>query len=35
VQAVEDEELALAGFSAGMFRNLNTPDELEAAREAG
>jgi molybdopterin-guanine dinucleotide biosynthesis protein A len=35
VQAVEEEELALAGFSAGMFRNLNTPEELEAAREAG
>jgi len=31
VQAIEEEELALAGFSAGMFRNLNTPEELEAA----
>ncbi len=35
VQAIEEEELALAGFSASSFRNLNTPQELEAAREAG
>ncbi len=35
VQAIGEEELALAGFSAGMFRNLNTPEELDAAREAG
>jgi molybdopterin-guanine dinucleotide biosynthesis protein A len=35
VQAVDEEELARAGFAASSFRNLNTPDELEAAREAG
>jgi molybdopterin-guanine dinucleotide biosynthesis protein A len=35
VQAVDEEELARAGFAATLFRNLNTPDELEAAREAG
>jgi molybdopterin-guanine dinucleotide biosynthesis protein A len=35
VQAIEEEELALAGFAASSFRNLNTPEELEAAREAG
>jgi molybdopterin-guanine dinucleotide biosynthesis protein A len=34
VQAVEEEELARAGFPAGMFRNLNTKDDVEAAREA-
>jgi molybdopterin-guanine dinucleotide biosynthesis protein A len=34
VQAIEEEELARAGFAAGMFRNLNTKDDLEAAREA-
>jgi molybdopterin-guanine dinucleotide biosynthesis protein A len=27
-QVVEEEELAGAGFSAEMFRNLNTPEEL-------
>jgi len=35
VQAVEEQELAGAGFAATVFRNLNTPEELEAAREAG
>jgi molybdenum cofactor guanylyltransferase len=35
VQAIEEEELAAAGFSAGMFCNLNTKEELDAAREAG
>jgi molybdopterin-guanine dinucleotide biosynthesis protein A len=33
--AIEEEELAAAGFSASMFRNLNTREELEAARDAG
>jgi molybdenum cofactor guanylyltransferase len=33
VQAIDEEELEGAGFSAKMFRNLNTPEELtEAAR---
>jgi molybdopterin-guanine dinucleotide biosynthesis protein A len=35
VQAVDEEELARAGFAASSFRNLNTPEELDAAREAG
>jgi molybdopterin-guanine dinucleotide biosynthesis protein A len=35
VQAIEEEELARAGFAASSFRNLNTPEELDAAREAG
>jgi molybdenum cofactor guanylyltransferase len=33
VQAVEAEELAEAGFSPRIFRNLNTPDDLRAALE--
>ena len=33
VQAIEEEELAEAGFSPRLFRNLNTPDDLQAARE--
>jgi molybdopterin-guanine dinucleotide biosynthesis protein A len=33
--AIEEEELAAAGFSPRMFRNLNTREELEAAREVG
>ena len=34
-QAVEEEELLGAGFSAEMFRNLNTPEDLaEATRKA-
>jgi hypothetical protein len=28
---VSEEELAAAGFSASMFRNLNTPGDVEAA----
>jgi molybdenum cofactor guanylyltransferase len=32
-QAVEEQELERAGFSASMFRNLNTPEELGQARE--
>ena len=30
-QVIEEAELAAAGFSATMFRNLNTPEELRAA----
>ncbi len=33
VRAVEEKELQAAGFSAEMFRNLNTPEELAAATE--
>lgn len=29
---IEEEELAAQGFSAGMFQNLNTPEEWERAR---
>jgi molybdopterin-guanine dinucleotide biosynthesis protein A len=29
---IDEDELARAGFSAEMFRNLNTPEELEQAR---
>ena len=29
---LEEEELALAGFSAGMFRNLNTPEQWHQAQ---
>ena len=29
---IEEEELAQAGFSAEIFQNLNTPQELEKAR---
>lgn len=32
--AIEEEELAARGFSAEMFRNLNTPEELAAAGRA-
>jgi molybdopterin-guanine dinucleotide biosynthesis protein A len=35
VQAIGEEELGRAGFAAGMFCNLNTKEELEAARDAG
>lgn len=35
MQVIEEEELARAGFATSSFRNLNTPEELEAAREAG
>lgn len=31
-QAISEEELAAGGFSASMFRNLNTREELAAAR---
>jgi molybdopterin-guanine dinucleotide biosynthesis protein A len=29
---IEENELVRAGFSAEMFRNLNTPEELEKAK---
>jgi molybdopterin-guanine dinucleotide biosynthesis protein A len=32
-QAIEEQDLERAGFSASMFRNLNTPEELGQARE--
>ena len=32
-QSIEEQELERAGFSAAMFRNLNSPEELEEARE--
>jgi molybdopterin-guanine dinucleotide biosynthesis protein A len=35
VQAIGEEELGRTGFAAGMFCNLNTKEELEAARDAG
>jgi molybdopterin-guanine dinucleotide biosynthesis protein A len=31
VRVIEEDELATAGFSTGMFRNLNTKEELEQA----
>jgi molybdopterin-guanine dinucleotide biosynthesis protein A len=34
-QTVAEEELKAAGFPSTMFRNLNTREELEAAREVG
>jgi len=34
-QEIQEEELRPAGFSAGMFRNLNTPEELAEARAGG
>jgi molybdopterin-guanine dinucleotide biosynthesis protein A len=30
---IEESELVRAGFSEQMFRNLNTPEELEKAKE--
>ncbi len=33
-QVIREEELEAAGFSLKMFRNLNTREELEAARES-
>jgi len=33
VQAIAEQELQAAGFSAAMFRNLNTPEELAEASE--
>lgn len=35
VQAIEENELTGAGFSSRIFRNLNTEDDLEAARREG
>lgn len=32
-RALEQEELEAAGFSANIFRNLNTPEELESERQ--
>jgi molybdopterin-guanine dinucleotide biosynthesis protein A len=32
---IEEDELVRAGFSAEMFRNLNTPEELEKAKTWG
>jgi molybdopterin-guanine dinucleotide biosynthesis protein A len=32
---IEEDELVRAGFAAEMFRNLNTPEELERARSSG
>jgi molybdopterin-guanine dinucleotide biosynthesis protein A len=29
---IEEDELVRAGFSAEMFRNLNTPEDLEKAQ---
>jgi molybdopterin-guanine dinucleotide biosynthesis protein A len=29
---IEEDELVRAGFSAEMFRNLNTPEDLEKAK---
>jgi molybdenum cofactor guanylyltransferase len=34
-QLITEEELKAAGLSSNMFRNLNTREELEAARDAG
>jgi molybdenum cofactor guanylyltransferase len=34
VQAIDEKELESAGFSPKMFRNLNTREELESARNA-
>lgn len=34
-QAIGEEELEAAGFSTGVFRNLNSKEELEAAGRAG
>jgi molybdenum cofactor guanylyltransferase len=34
VEAIDETELKNAGFSAHMFRNLNTPEELNRARQA-
>jgi molybdopterin-guanine dinucleotide biosynthesis protein A len=31
-RVIEEKELVCAGFSAGIFRNVNTPDDLEQAR---
>ena len=34
-RAIEEKELTEAGFSEGMFRNLNTPEQLAEARRHG
>lgn len=34
-QTITEEELKGAGFPLAMFRNLNTPEELEAAQQMG
>jgi molybdopterin-guanine dinucleotide biosynthesis protein A len=31
-RVIEEEELEREGFSAAIFRNLNTPEELEAGK---
>ena len=31
-RAIEEQELQAAGFSPALFRNLNTPEELEAEK---
>jgi molybdopterin-guanine dinucleotide biosynthesis protein A len=33
-RVIEEDELVLAGFSAEMFQNLNTPEEFEKARSS-
>lgn len=33
-RVIDEAELAKAGFSSGMFRNLNTPDDLEQAKHS-
>jgi molybdopterin-guanine dinucleotide biosynthesis protein A len=35
IQVIAENELESAGFSSKIFRNLNTPEELERAREEG
>ena len=33
-QVIEEDELVRAGFSSAMFRNLNTPEELEKVKQS-
>jgi molybdopterin-guanine dinucleotide biosynthesis protein A len=33
VRVIEEDELSRSGFSPALFRNLNTPEELQQARE--
>lgn len=35
IKTIREKEMRNAGFSENMFRNLNTPEELEAERRAG
>jgi hypothetical protein len=35
VRWIEEKELEGAGFSRNLFRNLNTPEELEAGKRSG